>query len=210
MPLSDSHRERLDGIVQRMIDAGEDEGAIRFVVDDFQTKYGTEHTVRTPAGGSKANTPGVLAGALGAAGVAIPAVMSGARRVVEEVATHPRMGAVVGKLSAAKQLYDVASGRQSLPRAAQDLAVNEGARRIGTPLIQKIALKVAPKIGTGVAASGLLATAGAGLALNDARKFFTSHDPVPYRDRLSQREQIERAIMLRQLAAASDIDLPAQ
>jgi len=40
--LEESHRQKLDGIVQKMSDNGESGDNIQFVVNDFKNKYGVK------------------------------------------------------------------------------------------------------------------------------------------------------------------------
>src|SRR4051812_13386439 len=47
--LNDADRKKLDGIIQKMETNGEPEESIRFVVDDFKSKYG----VKKNGGGSE-------------------------------------------------------------------------------------------------------------------------------------------------------------
>jgi hypothetical protein len=169
------------------------------------------------------SAPSGAALGLATASAALPAVVAGGKRLLEEVATRPNFGAGVQKLlgslpmvgvsarraNVGAQLYDVARGRQSVPAAALDAARNElGQQAIARApgLLQKLALKAAPRVAglTGMTAGPIGLGLAAALAGKDAYDYFSSHEPLPRGERLSQREQLERArraILLRELEA---------
>jgi hypothetical protein len=165
MPLSEERRSQLDSIVQQMEANGEPEDAIRFVVSDFKGKY------EGATANDQDNDRGLAgtAGALAAAGVAVPAALRLGTRIAEQVATSPNVGTAsrllrnFGRpLNAVDAVIGVATGRKSIGSAARDAAIGEAVTR--TPsILQRIALRLAPRL----AATSGITTGGAmaGLAL---------------------------------------------
>lgn len=126
------------------------------------------------------NWMGGLSATAAAGAAALPAL----RGVAERVATSPALGGTASALAArlaaplnvGKQLYDVATGKQSALDAAKDAALGEGARRIfrpermiraGAQLAQRVAAPIANALGAegvaGMAAPVAVPVAG-GLA----------------------------------------------
>jgi hypothetical protein len=143
--LSEERRRQLDDIVERMEAAGEPDQEIRAVVDDFKSKYLAETKGPSDVG----DRPGsaTVPVAVAAAG-ALPGVLRLGHRVAEQLATSPNLGkAAAGKaldrLNVVKQVYDVATGKQSALDAGKDAAVNYvGGRAVQAPRALQAALRI--------------------------------------------------------------------
>lgn len=168
-----------------------------------------------PAPAKAGNAPGMIAGALGTAAAAAPALVSGGRRLIEEVATNKNVPGIgkkimdkiggatpLRKLSYGKQIYDVVTGKDSPMKAIADTARNEIGQQVITRapgLVQKAALRIAPRLASlsGAAVSGVATGAAVPMALLAAMKHDQQRDTSHVGEGDSLADQIARAISRR-------------